>query len=117
MEVLVATAGKRDNAYLLQRMKKDGRSDLLAQIEAGALTVYQASQIAGYRTKVPPTPAAKLTHHWKRADYRQRRAFLIANFEDVRRVLLDIIEDVRAAQAQEAGDAEQKEPDAAVRVS
>ena len=113
----MVNSGKRDNAYWRQRLKKDGREDLLEQIDAGLLTVYRASQIAGYRAKGSPVPAAKLSYHWKRASYVQRRAFLTANFDEVRRVMRDIYDDAKAAQAKKSETSDEKQPDTSVRVS
>ncbi|MEL7688731.1 hypothetical protein AAG596_14315 [Citromicrobium bathyomarinum] len=92
---------KRDNSYWLGRLQKDGHSKLLAQIEAGELTVYKATQEAGYRAKGPRTPAAKLSHHWKRADHAERKRFVMTHLKDVNRVLREVGDDIKKAKAEE----------------
>ena len=91
---------KRDNTYWLGRLEKDGHGDLLAKIGAGELTVYKAAQEAGYRAKGPRTPAAKLSHHWKRADHAERKRFVTAHLKDVNRVLRDVGDDIKKMKAQ-----------------
>ena len=91
---------KRDNSYWLGRLQKDGHSKLLARIEAGELTVYKATQEAGYRAKGPSTPAAKLSHHWKRADHAERKRFVMAHLKDVNRVLREVGDDIKKMKAQ-----------------
>ena len=90
---------KRDNSYWLARLQKDGHSNLLAQIKAGQLTVYKATQEAGYRAKGPRSPAAKLSHHWKRADHAERKRFVMAHLMDVNRVLREVGEDIKKIKA------------------
>ena len=92
-------AVKRDNSYWLGRLRKDGHSELLSQIEAGELTVYKATQEAGYRAKGPRTPAAKLSHHWKRADHAERKRFVMAHLKDVNRVLREVGDDIKKTKA------------------
>jgi len=91
---------KRDNIYWLRRLEKDGHNDLLAQIEAGKITVYKATQEAGYRKKGPKTPAAKLSYHWTRADHAERKRFIAAHAKDVNRVLREWGEDMKKLKAQ-----------------
>ena len=81
---------KRDSSYWLGRLEKDGHGDLLDKINAGELTVYKATQEAGYRAKGPRTPAAKLSHHWRRADHAERKRFVMAHLKDVNRVIRDV---------------------------
>lgn len=91
---------KRDNSYWLGRLEKDGHVDLMGQIEAGEITVYQATQKAGYRKKGPTSPAAKLSYHWGRADHAQRKRFVMAHLKDVNRVLREVGDDITNMKAQ-----------------
>ena len=91
---------KRDNSYWLGRLEKDGHIDLLAQIEGEEITVYKATQRAGYRKAVPKSPAAKLSYHWGRADHAQRKRFVMAHLKDVNRVLREVGDDITKMKAQ-----------------
>jgi len=90
---------KRDNSYWLGRLQKDGHSRLLAQIEAGELTVYKATQEAGYRAKGPRSPAAKLSHHWRRASHAERLRFVKNHLVEINRVGREALTEVRAEKA------------------
>lgn len=91
---------KRDNAYWLRRLDKDGRSDLLARIDAGEITVYRGTQIAGYRKKASKSPAALLSYHWSRADHVERKRFVVAHLHEVNRVMRDVRSDLMKLKAQ-----------------
>lgn len=91
---------KRDNSYWLGRLEKDGHGDLLAQIEAGKISVYKATQKAGFRPIGPRSPAAKLSHHWKRSDHAERKRFIAAHLKDVNRVLREVGDDIKKMKAQ-----------------
>ena len=91
---------KRDNSYWQGRLEKDGYVDLLAQIEANEITVYKATQQAGYRKKGPRSAAAKLSFHWTRADHGERKRFVLAHLKDVNRVLREVGDDIKKAKAQ-----------------
>lgn len=95
---------KRDNSYWLRRLEKDGHADILAQIEAGDLTVYKATQKAGYRKVGPKSPAAKLSYHWSRADHAERIRFVKNHLKDVNRVGREALAQVRAEQAQKTSE-------------
>lgn len=104
----MAGGGVRDNAYWLQRMKKDGHAGLLERITAGEITVYRATQIAGYRPKGPRTPAGKLSYHWKRASAAERLRFVTVHAREINRVLNELAGELRALKAQNPGDADEK---------
>lgn len=95
---------KRDNAYWLRRLEKDGHKRLLADIEAKGMTVYKATQKAGYRKGGPKSPAAKLSFHWGRADHAERKRFVRAHLKDVNRVLREAGDDIREEKAQKASE-------------
>lgn len=86
----MATTGKRDNEYWLQRLEKDGYKTLLEQVRAGQVTVYRATQLAGYRPKEKSATSAKLSHHWKRASAEERKRFVIAHLKDINRVMHEV---------------------------
>ena len=91
---------KRDNSYWLGRLQKDGHAELHAQIEAGEITVYKATQTAGYRPTGPRSPAAKLSHHWKRADHAERKRFVVAHLKEVNRVMREVRDELVQLKAQ-----------------
>lgn len=94
------STASRDNAYWLRRLEKDGHSDLLAQIESGKITVYVATQKAGFRKTGPSSPTAKLSFHWDRANHEERKRFVISHLRDVNRVLREVAEDIKKTKAQ-----------------
>lgn len=94
----------RDNAYWARRLEKDGHSDLLAQIEAGEITVYAATLKVGFRKTAPSSPAAKLSYHWDRANHEERKRFVLSHLKDVNRVLLEVADDIKKAKAQKPSD-------------
>lgn len=100
--------GARDNTYWMERLKKDGRGDLLEQIQAGDLTVYKATQIAGYRSKGARSPAAKLSYHWKRASAEERLKFIAAHPFDIDRVLKEFAAKRMAMKEAKSKESEQK---------
>lgn len=86
---------KRDNEYYIARLRKDGHDKILKQVEAGDITVYRASQLAGYRKKGKKAPAALLSHHWQRGSHGDRKRFVIAHALEIDRVLKEIAREVR----------------------
>lgn len=96
--------GKRDNSYWLGRLEKDGHDGLLEAIGAGEITVYRATQKAGYRPKKPTTPAAKLSYHWERASLAERRRFMKKHLIELNRVGREVLAEVRAEQAQKTSE-------------
>lgn len=100
----MVSKSKRDSAYWLQRLEKDGRNDLIARIQAGEVTVYRATQIAGYRRRLPPSPAGKLAYHWERADHTQRKAFVTKHLKDVNRILKEVAAELTKLKREKSGD-------------
>lgn len=84
------TSRKRDNAYWKGRLVKDGHDDLVARVEADEITMYKATQRAGYRKTAPTKPIEKLTYHWERASRLEREGFVIENIESVVLALSDL---------------------------
>lgn len=84
------TPCKRDNAYYAARLKKDGHRKLLERVESGELSMYKATQEAGYRAKAPATAGDKLSYHWKRASYAERFQFIAANYQAAGELLKDV---------------------------
>lgn len=104
----MASTGKRDNAYWLQRFEKDGHRSLLDRVAAGEITVYKASQLAGYREQGRRSASANLAHHWKRATAAERKRFVLEHLKDVNRVMLEVREDLLTAKADKTRESEQK---------
>lgn len=74
----------RDNAYILDRLDKLGRADLLAKIAGKEMSVYAASIEAGFRRrKSDGSKSSHLSYHWSRAGKRDRERFLADNFEEI----------------------------------
>ena len=94
--------GKRDNGYWLGRLEKDGHRKLLARVRSGEITVYKATQLAGYRKPGPRSPAAKLSYHWKRANVAERKRFIQHHLGEINRVGREVLAEVRAQQAQKS---------------
>ena len=88
---------KRDNSYVLSRLKKIGREDLIEQIRNSEMTVYAASIEAGFRKKrSAASKAAHLSYHWSRAGIGERKRFLIDNFKEIdelRKELVKMVQD------------------------
>ena len=72
---------------------------MLKQIEAGKITVYEASKRAGYRKIGPKAAASVLSYHWKRASHEERKRFVLAHAAEVNRVLLEIANEARERKA------------------
>jgi hypothetical protein len=96
----MTSTGKRDNAYWLQRLEKDGHRSLIERINAGEITVYSATQLAGYRPQGRRSPASNLSHHWKRASAADRKLFVAKHAAEVNRVLLELRDEAKARQEQ-----------------
>lgn len=91
---------KRNNEYWLQRLKKDGHHDLLTRIDAGSLTIYKATQVAGYRSQKPPSTAGKLSYHWERATAEERFRFVTAHLVDINRVVKEVAAELKRLKAE-----------------
>lgn len=93
---------KRDNSYILDRLKKDGRSDLLEMIESGTITVYRASVAAGYRKKKDaPSRADQIGYHYTRAAFAEKRRFIIENWSSVTSIVQKLAMQKREYEAAE----------------
>ena len=99
-ELCMTDKAKRDNSYWTQRLEKDGYGDLLDRIDQDEITVYRATQLAGYRKTRPKLPGAKLAYHWERASHAERKRFVRNHLTDVNRVGREVLAEVRAEQAQ-----------------
>jgi hypothetical protein len=94
------TSNLRNNAYWTNRLKKDGHEALLDRVQAGDITVYKATQLAGYRKPGPRTPAAKLSYHWQRASAEERKRFIRHHLVEINRVGKEALAEIRAEKAQ-----------------
>ena len=89
---------KRDNAYLLHRLQRDGRDDLITRINSGEISVYAACVQAGLRrSKSTETRAEQLTYHWKRANAADRRRFVVDNFGSLAPIVNNLVKEIRAS--------------------
>ena len=89
---------KRDNAYYLDRLKREGRDDLVTRINSAEITVYAACIEAGLRrSKSTETRADQLTYHWKRASAYDRRRFVAANLKSLGPIVGNLVKTLRAS--------------------
>lgn len=96
-------AAKRDNSYWLDRLKRDGRDDLLKMIQDGDIKVYRATVAAGYRKKRDATPTAdRISYHYARANLDEKQRFILQNWRSVTRIVTEL------AKRQRERDKEQK---------
>ena len=96
----MAKPNKRDNAYWAARLAKDGRSELIARVQANEITIYQAIRLAEYVKAGPKSPAAKLSYHWKRANEQERMRFVGAHLLEINHFVRATAEQLKAAKAQ-----------------
>lgn len=87
---IMSKSRKRDNAYWKGRLMKDGHDDLVARVEADEITMYKATQRAGYRKTVPTKPIERLTYHWERVSRVEREGFVFENIDSVMLALNDL---------------------------
>ena len=90
----------RSNEYYLARLRKDGRQDLLNEIESGTITVYQATIKARYRKKRLKPSAAKLNHTWDRTPLSEKRRFVAQHLYELDQHLKYIVQRMRALKDQ-----------------
>jgi len=62
--------------YMMRRLKRSGRDDLLTMVQSGEMALYKAVQIADGRE--PPTRIDKLFTAWRLCSPEDRETFLIA---------------------------------------
>lgn len=104
----MSKAPKRDNEYWVARLRKDGHDALLARIDAGEITVYQARKLAGYLKAKPKSPAGLLSYHWKRASHDERKRFVVAHLKEVNRLVREVRDDLIETKAQKVEESDQK---------
>ena len=76
-------AGKRDNLYYLDRLKKRGRSDLVAAVEQGHMSAYRACREGGLRSGQRLSNAERIERAWDRATLRDRALFFMRRQAEV----------------------------------
>ena len=80
-----------NNEDYLRRLKQDGRTDLIEQIEQGEITVYAAALKMGYRKKRGAQPRADhITYHYSRATLGEKRRFIVDNWSSVAHIVGDL---------------------------
>ena len=80
-----------NNEDYLRRLKQDGRTDLIEQIEQGEITVYAAALKMGYRKKRGAQPRAdQITYHYSRATLGEKRRFIVDNWSSVAHIVGDL---------------------------
>lgn len=90
---------KRDNSYWLERLKRDGRDDLLKMIHDGDITVYRAATAAGYRKAREATSTAdRISHHYARASLAEKKRFIVDNWSSVAHIVGDLAKRQRDTQ-------------------
>lgn len=88
---------KRDNEYYLQRLRREGRGDLVEQINSGEISVYKAAIDTGLRRRSKaPSRSEQLRYHWSRASAFERRRFVIENIRSLGPLVATIAQAIRA---------------------
>ncbi len=89
------------NEDYIRRLKNDGHTKLLEQVEKGEITIYGAAIAAGYRKrKTAKSREEHLTHHWKRASEKEKIRFIARNFSTVAPMVGQMAKEHQALQAQ-----------------
>ena len=89
---------KRDNAYYIERLAREGRTDLVARIRSTEITVYAACIEAGLRrSKGTESRADQLSYHWQRASAPERRRFVLENLKSLGPIVAMLIKKVMAS--------------------
>jgi|GEM_PF-6732079 len=106
----MAKTVKRDNNYLLDRLEREGREDLLEAIKAGEMSVYRATTVAGLRKKrSAPSRADQISYHYSRATLAEKRRFIIDNWSSVRQISIYLMDLKKKSEtAQNSNEEEQK---------
>ena len=104
------SSSKRDNAYWRERLRKGGHAELLENIEAGKITVYEATLRAGLRKQAPQSVSGKLSYHWTRASHSERKLFVRTHIKEVNYVLREVGDDIKKAKAKRNGSEPGKSP-------
>lgn len=101
---------KRDNAYWIGRLLKNGHHDLLELINRGEVTVYGASIRAGLRKRrAAPSRADQISYHYSRASIAEKRRFIIDNWPSVARIVSHLAKLQQSAlEEKNSSDEEQK---------
>ncbi len=101
-KLIMTKSSNRNNDYWIQRLEKDGQSELLAQIQSGKISVYKATQLAGYRKKGLRSPAAILSYHWKRASIEERKRFIQHHLVEIHQVGRVVLAAVKVKEAKKS---------------
>jgi len=87
------------NQDYLRRLKQDGRSDLIEQIERGEMTVYAAALKMGYRKKRDAKSRSdQISYHYSRASLAEKRRFIVDNWSSVTAIGAQIRREIEAKQ-------------------
>ena len=89
----------RDNAYYIERLKREGRDDLVARIRSREISVYAACVKAGLRRiKTTESRAEQLSYHWQRASAPERRRFVAENLKSLGPIVGILVKKLMASQ-------------------
>ena len=92
----MVTQTNRGNPYILNRLDKLGRADLLAKIAAKEMSVYAAAIEARLRRrKSERSKSAQLSYHWSRASKSERERFMVDNFKEIDLLRKELVQRVR----------------------
>lgn len=92
-----------NNEDYLRRLEKDGREDLIEQINNGELTVYGAAVAMGYRRRrTSASRETQITYHWTRASAAEKKLFLKRNFQSIAPMVQKILAEHKEKQAKES---------------
>lgn len=78
----------RDNTYYEKRLKKESRTDLLARVSSGEISMYRATVLAGYRKKTARDNAEALSRRWHRLNRKERLMFVHEHYSEIIEIAL-----------------------------
>ncbi|WP_339690203.1 hypothetical protein [uncultured Parasphingorhabdus sp.] len=91
------------NEDYIRRLKNDGHTKLLKEIDAGEITVYRAAIAAGYRKRKKTNSMAEhLTYHWRRSSEKEKIRFIAGNLFTLAPMVDQVVKERRALQAQKS---------------
>lgn len=74
---------KRDNAYFRKRLLQDSHDKLVQQVDAGEISMYDATIKAGYRKKQKKQGLALIEREWVKLSRGDRERFVRRNLREM----------------------------------
>lgn len=96
---------KRDNNYFRKRLLKDSQDKLVQQVDAGEISMYEATIKAGYRKTAKKQGLDLLESEWAKLSRSDRQKFVARNLREldeiIKRVGALILEHKKVQEAKE----------------